>query len=100
MATPLRLQADKLKRASQMMRTVSHPKRLALVELLLETGPQTVTQLAEALDISQSNTSQHLKGLEQVGLLAGERQGKEVYYCVQNNHLKHMLACIRDCVDC
>ncbi len=59
--------------------TLAHPKRLEVIERLRE-GEMSVTDLAEALDISQPNLSQHLTLMRQKGIVTTRREGLNVYY--------------------
>ena len=47
-----------------MMKVLSNPGRLLVVDLLMSTEGMTVGDIAEATQLSQSNASQHLKALE------------------------------------
>lgn len=59
--------------------TLAHPKRLEVIDRLRE-GEISVTDLAEALDISQPNLSQHLTLMRQRGIVTTRREGLNVYY--------------------
>ena len=59
--------------------TLAHPKRLEVIERLRQ-GEISVTNLAEALDISQPNLSQHLTLMRQKGIVTTRREGLNVYY--------------------
>lgn len=59
--------------------TLAHPKRLEVIERLRE-GEISVTDLAEALEISQPNLSQHLTLMKQKGIVTTRREGLNVYY--------------------
>ena len=90
----------KLKRISRLMKTIGHPSRLLIVELLLEKGQLPVRDISEAIDISQSNTSQHLKALEDIEVLYSEREGTSVYYGILNQGVAKLLQCVHDCTTC
>lgn len=96
----LRTDPDKLKRVARLMKTVSHPVRLSIVDLLLEKGGLSVTEIYESVGISQSNASQHLKALEDVGVLRSDRNGKSIQYCIQNQQIAHLLQCVNECTSC
>ncbi len=96
----LRTDTAKLKRVARVMKTISHPARLAIVELLLEQGPLAVKTIYEQIGISQSNASQHLKALEDVEVLTSERSGKQILYHVSNPTVPKLLDCVQECVDC
>lgn len=49
------------------LRALSHPTRLALIDLLEEEGPLTATQAGERLGESPANTSFHLRTLARYG---------------------------------
>ena len=55
------------------------PARLALLGAL-EAEPLTVGELASAIGRKLPATSQHLRALRRLGLVAGERRGTTVYY--------------------
>ena len=63
--------------------TLSNPKRLEIIEKL-RTCEMSVTELASALDISQSNLSQHLALMRQRGILTSRREGLNVFYSLSN----------------
>ena len=63
--------------------TLSNPKRLEIIDTL-RTGEMSVTELAVALEISQSNLSQHLALMRQRGILTTRRKGLNVFYSLSN----------------
>ena len=46
-----------------------------------------VTALAQAVGISESAVSHHLRGLRQMRLVQARRDGKEVYYRLEDEHI-------------
>lgn len=91
---------DKLKRISRMMKTIGHPSRLLIVDLLLDRGKLPVRDISEAINISQSNTSQHLKALEDIEILYSERQGTSVFYGILNMSVAKLMNCVNECASC
>lgn len=59
------------------------PIRLRIMWLLKD-GEQTVSYLAEKLDTSMANVSQHLRVLRDQGALYTRKDGKQVYYRISN----------------
>ncbi len=51
--------------------------RLGIVARLGARGPQSITQLADAAPVSRQAVRKHLRALEEAGLAAGRRQGRE-----------------------
>ena len=63
--------------------TLANPKRLEVIDRLRD-GEQSVSELAEAMKISQANLSQHLAVMRQKGIVATRREGLNVYYRLSN----------------
>lgn len=61
----------------------SSPIRLMLM-WELGTEEKTVSQLAEALEISVSNVSQHLRLMRAKNVVTTRRNGQQIYYTVTN----------------
>jgi DNA-binding transcriptional ArsR family regulator len=71
--------AGDFERAAELLRALSHPVRLRIVEILGE-GELCVKKLEEILGISQPSVSQHLSRLRYAGLIESERRGHLVCY--------------------
>lgn len=63
--------------------TLANPKRLEIIDKL-RARELSVTELAEALEISQANLSQHLAIMRQRGIVASRREGLNVFYKLSN----------------
>lgn len=85
---------DRLAMAAECLKTLAHPHRLRIVEMVLA-GRHTVGELAEACDIAPNVASGHLRLMQRCGLLAPERDGRSVYYAAAEPCLADFLACIR-----
>jgi DNA-binding transcriptional ArsR family regulator len=84
-----------LRQAAECLRTLAHPSRLQIVQLLLSGNAYTVGELAEQCELTQPVTSEHLRLLQRCGFLESERQGRQVFYHVSEPHLGDLMACIR-----
>lgn len=63
--------------------TLANPKRLEIIAHLRE-DEKTVTELMEAMQISQANLSQHLGLMRQKGIVTARREGLNIYYRLSN----------------
>lgn len=81
--------------AAECLRILAHPGRLRLVSLLLH-GRHPVRDLAGAVGLASSATSEHLRLLERCGLLRGEREGRNVFYSVAEPLLEKIVGCVHD----
>jgi DNA-binding transcriptional ArsR family regulator len=80
--------------AGELLRALSSPLRLAIVDLLAD-RPGCVHELVEALGVSQPLVSQHLKTLRAANLVATQRRGREMVYRLADDHVAHV---VRDAV--
>ncbi len=88
------LTPESFTRAAECLRTLSHPVRLQMVEMLLH-GKYTVTELAEACGVLQHVASEHLRLMQHCQLLDREREGRKTYYFVAEPGLASIMNCIR-----
>lgn len=81
--------------AAECLRTLAHPHRLRMVQMLLR-GKYTVGELAEACGIPSHMASEHLRLMQRCGLLSAEKEGRRVYYEVAEPHLANIMACVEE----
>ncbi len=86
---------DALGQAAECLRTLAHPHRLRIVEMLLG-GRYTVGELAEACGIPSHMASEHLRLMQRCGFLDSAREGRTVYYAIVEPHLANIMNCIAD----
>ena len=63
--------------------TLANPKRLEIIDKL-RAQELSVTALAESLEISQANLSQHLAIMRQKGIVTTRRKGLNIFYRLSN----------------
>lgn len=84
-----------LERVADVLRVLGHPHRLRLVEML-ERESQPVGQLAEQLGIPPHACSQHLRVMQARGILSSHREGKQVFYKVEDPQAHSVINCIKE----
>src|SRR4051812_18832151 len=84
---------DALGQAAECLKTLAHPHRLRMVQMLLR-GRYTVGELAEACEIPSHMASEHLRLMQRCGLLANDKEGRKAYYKITEKHLANIMACI------
>ena len=84
---------DALEQAAECLKTLAHPHRLRMVQMLLR-GRYTVGELAEACGIRSHMASEHLRLMQRCGLLTNEKEGRKAYYQIVEKHLANIMACI------
>jgi ArsR family transcriptional regulator len=63
-------------------KALSHPARIAILNLLLKKQACVCGDIVDELPLSQSTVSQHLKELKEAGLIKGDIDGASVCYCI------------------
>jgi len=84
----------RIDRAAEVLKTVAHPVRLRIVELL-ESGEKSVNEIKDLLGVTQPLTSQHLSQMRMRGVLGSRREGTLVYYSIANPDVVKVIHCIR-----
>jgi ArsR family transcriptional regulator, zinc-responsive transcriptional repressor len=92
---PKLIELESLGRAAECLRTLAHPHRLRMVQMLLQ-GRYTVGELAGACEIPSHMASEHLRLMQHCGLLSSQRDGRRNYYEVAEPHLESIMDCIQN----
>ena len=71
---------------AELFRAFSDTSRVRIMSALLK-GEKNVGALAELVGISESAVSHHMRGLRQMRLVVARKDGKEVYYRVDDPHI-------------
>lgn len=69
---------------------IGNASRYGIVQALFK-GPKTVGELVKAVKLSQPAVSQHLKVLKESGIVVDERQGQEIVYSLNTEHVLNLL---------
>lgn len=80
------IKQDDAYRLSELFKTLGDPTRIRIMDALAKTE-LCVCDLAEMLDLSQSATSHQLRVLRSSKLVKYRRDGKMVYYSLDDNHV-------------
>jgi DNA-binding transcriptional ArsR family regulator len=65
---------------------LSDPTRLRIISVLLE-GERNVGDLAAQLEMSESAVSHQLRGLRHMRLVRSRKNGRQVYYTLDDDHV-------------
>lgn len=71
---------------AELFRAFSDTSRVRILSALTD-RELNVGALAKAVEISESAVSHHLRGLRQMRLVQTRREGKEVYYRLEDEHI-------------
>jgi DNA-binding transcriptional ArsR family regulator len=71
---------------AELFRSFSDTSRVRILFALSQQEMNT-SKLSETLGISESAISHHLRGLRQMRIVQSRREGKEVYYRIDDEHI-------------
>lgn len=75
---------------SQTFKALSDPTRIRILNLLCA-GEHSVNDIAETLNLSQSNVSHQLRFLKNLRLVKYRRAGTTIYYSEDDEHVMNLL---------
>ena len=84
-----------MKELERILKALANKRRLAIFQYLKKNKEATVTELAEAINLSFRSTSRHLAILFSVNALDKRQQSTEVYYWIavkKHSALEHVLS--------
>jgi DNA-binding transcriptional ArsR family regulator len=71
---------------AELFRAFSDSSRVRLIAAL-DGCELNVSALAEIVGISESAVSHHLRGLRQMRLVRARKEGRQVFYCLDDDHI-------------
>ncbi len=80
-----------LENAASIFRALGDPARLRLLTVLM-VGPRCVTQLAAELADNLPAVSQRLKLLKSERIVSSRRQGKHIFYSLDDEHISQLIS--------
>lgn len=89
------LDIEALTMAAECLKTLAHPHRLQIVQLLLSGEQYSVNEIAEFCELTQPSTSDHLRLMQRCGFLRSQRNGRAVFYEIAEPHLQDIMSCIQ-----
>jgi len=67
---------------AELAKALAHPARIAILKELAKRNTCICGEIVEVLPLAQSTVSQHLKELQQAGLIQGTVDGVKSCYCI------------------
>lgn len=81
-ASKLEIYPQHVKDIAQIAKVFSHPARVTILNYISTQQSCICSDIVEEIGLSQSTISQHLKVINNAGLLKGTFEGKSVCYCI------------------
>lgn len=86
----LKIDLLQLKKGALILRAINHKLRQQILKLIQQKEKITVTEIYVKLRLEQSVASQHLAILRKAGFVTTVRDGKFIYYSVNNQRLQEV----------
>jgi DNA-binding transcriptional ArsR family regulator len=92
------IDVNKFDMAARKIRSIAHPMRIGIIELLEANKEMNVTQIYEKLNIEQAAASLHLNLLRTHGVLNRRRSGKMTFYSLKPDAINRLVEFVDNCV--
>jgi DNA-binding transcriptional ArsR family regulator len=79
---------------------LSHPARIAIIQLLAEKKEIRTGNISDFMPISRPTVSQHLKDLKAMGIIQGTIDGLKIHYCLDMKKLAEMKKALNHFFEC
>lgn len=76
---------------AELFKLLGDPTRARILYALLEAGELCVCDLAETVDAGESTVSHALRLLRTAGVVRNRREGRRVYYALDDAHVRMLL---------
>ena len=91
------LSIEKLEKVAFILKTIAHPLRIGIVDLLTKHEQLSVNEICEKLHAEQSLISHHLTNMKLKGILSSYRDGKNIYYSLKLKEVVKVIECMENC---
>ena len=91
------IEFSKLQEMATVLKAISHPVRLEVLEILEGKEPQSVAEILKQIEVEQSLLSHHLIKMKDKGVLDSFRKGKNVYYFLAFKEITKIFDCMEAC---
>jgi ArsR family transcriptional regulator, nickel/cobalt-responsive transcriptional repressor len=84
------LSGETARTVAETMQALATPSRVRILSRL-GAGPCAVSELARDVEMEQPAVSQQLRVLRHLGLVVGERRGRQIIYALHDDHVAVLL---------
>ena len=77
---------------AELFSALSDTRRVQIIAALTE-GEMNVSTLANKVGVSESAVSHHMRHLRQMRLVRGRKEGRYVFYALDDDHINDLFRC-------
>ena len=74
---------------AELFSALSDASRVRIISLLIE-GEMSVSALADGLKMTESAVSHQLRGLRQMRIVRARKEGRQVFYTLEDDHVQKL----------
>lgn len=90
------LDQDRVEKIAFVLKTIAHPMRVGIIDLLNEHEKMSVNDITAYLGLEQSLTSHHLANMKMKGILGSKREGKNIFYFLRMKEVVDLVKVLED----
>jgi ArsR family transcriptional regulator, arsenate/arsenite/antimonite-responsive transcriptional repressor len=79
-----------LQQRANLFKALSHPARLQILQFLVQTRTCLTGDISEHFPLTRATVNQHMKELNNAGLIFGRKEGAKIVYCLDVKRIKEM----------
>jgi DNA-binding transcriptional ArsR family regulator len=84
------MEKELLEKVTEFFKALSDPTRLKIINILTQ-GEMCVCCITEELQMTQSAVSHQLRVLREKRIIKARREGKNIYYSLDDDHVKNII---------
>jgi DNA-binding transcriptional ArsR family regulator len=89
-------EAEEALKLTIVFKAVANKTRITVLHLLYKNGEMNVNDICRKVKCEQSLVSHHLSGMRNLGILKIRREGKNIYYSLNNLKLYESMLNVKD----
>lgn len=87
-ASKLDIYTDQINEIAAIAKVFAHPARVAILQYISKQESCICNDIVDEIGLAQPTISQHLKVINDAGLLKGNFEGKSICYCLDTERFK------------
>lgn len=81
-ASKLDIYSEEINQIASIAKVFAHPARVAIIKYIANKNSCICNDIVDEIGLAQPTISQHLKVINETGLLDGSFEGKSICYCL------------------
>ena len=98
-ASKLEIHSENINTIATMAKVLAHPARVAILKYISEQQDCICNDIVSKVGLSQPTISQHLKVINEAGLLEGQFKGNSLKYCLNKQRFEQLRELLNSFLD-